>query len=93
MAKFTDCPEVERINFLKDEFVCVLGEMMVDPTEIKKLLPEDKFTTAKEFLPSLKQAACDCGTCIDMSKLEARIPPELQCLIGIARKRCEGRTY
>lgn len=93
MAKFNDCSEAERIVFLKDEFVRIIEELLVDSTEIKKTLPEDKFKTVMDFVPSLKAPDCDCGTCLAMDKLEARIPAELQCLIEIARKRCEERNY
>lgn len=93
MAKFNDCSEQEKIVFLKDEFVRSIEEMLIDPTEIKKLLPEDKFKVAMDFIPSLKAPECDCGTCLCMDKLDARIPTELQCLIEIARKRCEERNY
>jgi hypothetical protein len=93
MAKFTDCPENERIVFLKDEFVRCIEELLIDPSEIKKVLPEDKFKTVMEFVPSLKVPECGCGTCLAMEKLDGRIPTELECIIGIARKRCEERQY
>ncbi len=93
MAKFNECPESERIIFLKDEFVRTIETLMIDPSEIKKILPEDKFAKVMEFIPTLKAAECDCNTCIDMSKLDARVPAELECLIEIARKSCEERIY
>lgn len=93
MAKFNECPEAERIIFLKDEFVRSIEELLVDPTEIKKLLPEDKFKKVMEYIPTLKVPECDCGTCLSMDKLDARVPQELDCLIEIARKRCEERNY
>lgn len=93
MAKFNECPEGERIIFLKDEFVRSIEELFVDPAEIQKLLPEDKYKKVMEFIPTLKAPECDCGTCLSMDKLDARVPAELECLIEIARKRCEERTY
>ena len=93
MAKFTDLNEAEKIQHLKDEFVRIIEEILVDPTEIQKLLPEDKYKTVKDYLPSLKAPECICGTCILMDKLDARIPTELESIIGIARKRCEERQF
>lgn len=98
MAKFNEFSETDRIIYLKDEFVRTIEELLVDPNEVQKLsktldISEDKFKAAMAFIPSLKAAGCDCGTCLSMDKLEARVPPELECLISIARKRCEDRAY
>lgn len=93
MAKFNDCSEAEKIIFLKDEFVRSIEEMLIDPTDIQKTLPEDKFKTAMAYIPNLKAKECDCGSCLSMDKLDGRIPAELECLIEIARKRCEDRNY
>jgi hypothetical protein len=91
--KFSECPESERIIFLKDEFIRSIEEMLVDPTEIHKILSEENYKKVMDFIPSLKAPECDCGTCLSMDKLDARIPTELECLIAIARKRCEERVY
>jgi hypothetical protein len=93
MAKFNDCSEAEKIIFLKDEFVRSIEEMLVDPTELKKTIPEEQFKTVMDFIPNLKAKDCDCGACLSMDKLDGRIPAELQCLITVARKRCEERNY
>jgi len=93
MAKFNECPEIDRINYLKDEFVRSIEELLVDPTEIQKVLSAEQFKTVMDFIPTLKSPECDCGTCLSMDKLEARVPAELECLITIARKRCEERNY
>lgn len=95
MAKFSECSEAERIVYLKDEFVKTIELLMVDPNQLKSLIPEGNFKVASEFIPSIRQKDCqpECGTCIDMTKLESRIPPELECLVEIARKKCEERAY
>lgn len=93
MAKFTDFNEAERIVFIKEEFIRLIEEILIDPTEIKKTIPEDKFKIVSDCVQSLKVAECTCGQCINMDKLEARVPSELQCLIEMSRKRCEEKTY
>lgn len=93
MAKFAECNESDRIIYLKDEFVRIIEEIIIDPAEIKKLIPEDKFKVVMDYVPNLKCADCTCGACLSVDKLEARIPKELEPLIEIARKRCEERTY
>jgi hypothetical protein len=92
MAKFSECSEADRIVFLKDEFIRNIEEIFVDPTEIKKHLSEDDFKKVMEFVPTLREPGCKCGQCIAVSKLESRIPKELECVIALSRKRCEERT-
>lgn len=93
MPKFAECTESDRIIFLIDEFVRSIEELLVDPTEIKKVMPEDKFKMVMDYIPGLKCSDCNCGTCISTDKIEARVPKELEPLIEIARKRCEERNY
>lgn len=93
MAKFNELTEADRVSFIKDEFVRALEELLIEPAELKKVIAEDKFKTVMEFLPSIKQPDCQCGTCLDMDKLDTRIPPELHPVIEAARKRCEEKTY
>lgn len=93
MAKFSECPEAERIIFLKDQFISNIEEIIVDPTNIKKLIKDDDFKTVMDFIPALKAKDCACNKCIDVSKLEGRIPPELNSLIEVSRKQCEERSY
>lgn len=93
MAKFNELSDNDRINYLKDEFVRSIEELLIDPAEIKKILPEDTFKKIMDYVPSLKAPECGCGTCLSMDKLEARVPEELQALVELAHKRCEERTY
>ena len=93
MAKFNECSEADRIIALKEQFMKSLEELLTDPSAISKAIPEDKFKQVMAFIPSLKVAECECGTCIDMKKLENRIPSELEPLIEFSRKKCEERNY
>lgn len=93
MAKFNECSEAERIVALKDQFIKSIEELLSDPSKIQKEMEESKFNQVMSFVPSLKLKDCGCGLCVDMSKLENRIPPELEPLIEFSRKKCEERNY
>ncbi len=93
MAKFNECPEQDRLIYMRDEFIRSLEEFLHDPTEIKKLLSEEKYKTVAAYLPTIKLPECNCGSCIMVDKLEGRVPPELESMIEVARKRCEERNY
>lgn len=94
--KFNECSEQDRIVYLKDEFIRCIEELLIDPKDIQKVMPEDTFKKVMEYVPTLVAKDCQrdvCGTCIQMDKLEARIPNELDPVLDLARKRCEERVY
>ena len=91
--KFENFSEKEKINYIKEEFMKLASQLRIDPKILEKELNEEQFKAANEFAPQLKEEGCTCGECVDMAKVDGRIPKELEPLLAIARKHCEERTY
>lgn len=91
--KFSELNDNEKIRLIKDCFMCILNEMLINPNEIKKSISEDKFTAAMEALEKIKIKDCACKRCIDMSKITYGNIPEFDCLIELSQERCASKTY
>lgn len=92
MSNFNEQTKEEKICRIKDEYFRVIEEVMhKNNAEICKVIPADKLKDVLAFVPKLKPAHCICDEgCIDTDKVDGVVvPDELECLIDIARDRCE----
>lgn len=98
MAKFTDFEETKRIAFVRDQFYTLIEGVLAKNDVMKTLeteLKPEELKTAIDFAPSVRWTECKCdgGGCLDISKVDGKVPAELRPLIRVARKLCEAKTY
>lgn len=91
--KFSELSEKEQVKKLKEEFMSCIEEGIVNPDSLKKSMKADEFESVKKIIDTEIHIKCDCGQCIELEKINYRIPESLEPLIEVARKRCDARVY
>jgi predicted HicB family RNase H-like nuclease len=93
MSKFSDLNERDRINHIRGEFNGLIEKIFLTTDELEKELTEEDFKSVKAYIPELAQPDCACGECVNMAKINGRIPKELSPILAVAKKRCEAKTW